>query len=165
MGRIPSDLQRQVGQENSTWGNLLELDVPMEVESVTAFDWFRYAAHHFPNARFIGKGEMNTYVYADSLLAAVRQVPEGIRNVYGGVAQDYYKCAGMHLGPWPIDMEKCPKGWMYMQGDLYFLSHDLVQWMGESSNEIVQANANDGREDVQVGKCLRQSKFSLIYMD
>lgn len=163
-GSLPVELKPQIDRENATWGNLIELNITENTNRGKAFEWLRFAAARFPNARFIGKGDMDTFVYPKELLAGIRDVPVGARNVYAGIAYDYYICAG--LGGWQSHprIDECPKGWVFMQGGLYFLSQNLVQWLGRTDNAIVRANELFGMEDIQVGKCLHESNMRVLYL-
>jgi len=154
IGLVPNSSRVLIERENATRGDLIELDVEENMNSGKTFDWFRFAAHRFPTARFISKGDMDTFVYSEDLLRSVRHLPRPARSIYGGNVVDWKSCGGY---------DHCPYGWVYMAGGFYFISQDLVQWFGAVNNTFVNDNSM-GHEDLQVGKCLHFSGIRVLYM-
>lgn len=155
MGEIPNDMRPRIDQENGTYGDLLELPIPENMNNGKSFAWFRFSSTHFPTARFIGKGDMDTFVRVEALVAAISRIPPNTQGVYGGVLIDHIYCGYSTL---------CARGgWIYMQGGLYFMTQDLARWLGAPNNTIVEKNM-EGAEDKHIGKSIHDSKLRVLYM-
>lgn len=153
-GIIPNASRALIKSENATRADMIQLDIIENMNSGKSFEWFRFAASRFKFARFISKGDMDTIVFPGEVLRSVSHVSRGAQGIYGGLAVDWNLCGrGAH----------CPYGWIYMAGGFYFVSQDLVQWLGTVNNTIVRDNS-EGHEDLQVGKCLYLSKIRILYL-
>lgn len=137
-----------------TRADIIELDILENMNSGKTFEWFSFAARQFKAAQFTSKGDMDTIIFPGELLRSVSRLHRGTQSIYGGFAVDWNLCGGgIH----------CPYGWIYMAGGFYFVSQDLVQWLGSVNNTIVRDNS-EGHEDLQVGKCLHVSGMRVLYM-
>lgn len=155
MGTIPNGSRQLVGRENTSRADIIELDIVENMNSGKSFEWFRFAALHFRSARFISKGDMDTIIFPREVLRSVSRISRDAQGIYGGFVVDWNMCGGG---------SHCPFGWIYMAGPFYFLSQDLVQWLGSVNNTIVRDNSA-GHEDLQIGKCLYLSRILISYMN
>lgn len=155
IGRVSGDHERAaIEAENSTYGDIVELECAENMNDGKTYSWFSYATTRFSeNVSLIGKGDMDTYIYADELSEAVRGF--WVTNqtyLYGGVALDFFNC-----GEW----DHCPKKWVYMSGQMYFLSVPLLRWIVDPENHEVRSQIT-GHEDLTTGRWVSMIKETVI---
>lgn len=156
IGRITDEYAQAIREENATYGDILELDIDENMNQGKTVQYFIQAAGWFPDAQFIGKSDMDTFVMVERMMTDIQDTAKGGRRVYGGRMVDYRYC-----GSTP---NKCPIGWVYMAGECYFLSQDLVQFIAEPGNPVTKANFKGTSEDIHMGKLLRQSGLIVSYV-
>jgi hypothetical protein len=127
-------------RENATHGDLRVLDMTENVHEGKPFAWFQYVAGHALLSRvpLVAKCDMNTFVYTPELETLLRTLPS--KNLYYGMSLDRASC-GHALS--------CPTGWMYMSGQLYVVSQDLVRWVVDNAANLSVYSRVDA--DVLVG--------------
>jgi hypothetical protein len=154
LGRVLGADRDTIDREQSLHADLVQLDIEENMNQGKTFAWFEYASIHYPNATWIGKSDMDTFVRYDMLAERLSSIPT--KSLYAGIIVH-------HLGCNIVDGRSvCVNGWVFMSGQLYFVSVDLVQWIASPENAITRKNVN-GLEDVLTGKWLHESGIDMSY--
>lgn len=149
IGRITSDHSAAISQENKTHGDIISLDIEENMNEGKTFEWFLYASHHFTNETFIGKADMDTFVYAEQLHHELPTIFTDF--TYAGRIVDFIACGAF---------DHCPRGWSYMSGGFSFISKDLVKLITDPNNAFVRSHRS-GFEDLMLGKWLFNASVPL----
>ncbi len=146
IGRLPPS--SPVFQENATFGDIVQLNVTESMNDGKTLAWFTFAALNFGGYTYIGKTDMDTFVYVRRLAEILSELPR--RRLYMGEMVDFISCGSC---------KHCPRGWVYMAGQFYGLSSDIVSWIGAHASSLDPK----GHEDLVTGSWLRGIKPGINY--
>eukprot|EP00123_Amoebidium_parasiticum_P006776 comp17648_c0_seq1/m.17418 comp17648_c0_seq1/g.17418 ORF comp17648_c0_seq1/g.17418 comp17648_c0_seq1/m.17418 type:complete len:562 (-) comp17648_c0_seq1:666-2351(-) len=139
-----------IAEENSTYGDLVVLNIPENMNNGKSLAWWQHAARAFPHATHVAKGDMDTFIWAGDFVKELASLPSW--QLYYGRSNTFSICGCVR---------KCPKDFTYVSGQMILMSTDLVQWVGDESNPITRPTM-EGHEDVQTGKWVSLAPFPVI---
>jgi hypothetical protein len=125
LGRLELDHKDTIKAENATYHDMIDLEIHENNDGGKIGSWMNYAVKNIHHANFVGKGDMDTFIFLTDLAKDVANMP--IRSLYYGKFCTYECCGGYVY---------CPTNYIYMAGQLYFLSLDLIHFASDLANSM-----------------------------
>eukprot|EP00744_Colponema_vietnamica_P010288 GILI01014561.1.p1 GENE.GILI01014561.1~~GILI01014561.1.p1 ORF type:complete len:321 (+),score=-0.50 GILI01014561.1:38-1000(+) len=129
-----------VTAENATSGDIVKIPCPENMNDGKSLTWFNYSITAYPRADWIFKVDSDAYIIIQSL-HKVLSVASPLFPIYFGFMADNILCGG-----W----DWCPRGWVYMSGQLYGITRKLFENMPRN----IFDTQPKGFEDIEFGRLL-----------
>lgn len=126
-------------RENQTYGDLILLPIPENMNEGKTYHWWKYAAEHFSTAKYVAKADTDSYVWMHALEQDLERF-NGRQSIYYGRMS-----CGHRVG--------CKGNQRFISGGFQVMSIDLVHWIADPLNSFVQERIK-GYEDLITGEWL-----------